>query len=114
MAYRHQPTSSPILSLDKKTTARHIETYMGGGGSPQPAPDPYAQDRIDQQKARAAYEKERQEVYIPRSKEMMAASDAQKTDFYKLINQYYRDTNPLRTTPVTDYSVPEDKRGLGI
>ena len=87
---------------------------MGGGGSPKPAADPYTQDRIDQQKARAAYEKERQEVYIPRSKEMLAASDTQKNDFYKLINQYYRDTNPLRTTPVTTYSVPEDKRGLGI
>lgn len=69
---------------------------MGGGGSsPQPAPDPYVQDRIDQQKRRDAYEKERQEVYIPRSKEMIAASDAQKNDFYKLINQYYRDTNPF-------------------
>jgi hypothetical protein len=88
---------------------------MGGGGSsPKPAPDPYTQDRIDQQNRRDAYEKERQEVYIPRSREMLAASDAQKTDFYKLINQYYRDTNPLRTKPVTDYSVPEDKRGLGI
>lgn len=87
---------------------------MGGGGSPQPAPDPYVQDRIDQQKARAAYEKERQDVYIPRSKEMIASSNEHTNNFYKLINQYYRDTNPLRTTPVTDYSVPEDKRGLGI
>ena len=88
---------------------------MGGGGSsPAPAPDPYAQDRIDQQKRRDAYEKERQDVYIPRSKEMIASSDAQRNEWYKLVNQYYRDTNPLRKVAVTDYSVPEDQRGLGL
>jgi hypothetical protein len=88
---------------------------MGGGGSkPQPAPDPYVQDRIDQQKRREAYEKERQDVYIPRSKEMIDSSNEQTNNFYKLINQYYRDTNEFRSKPVTDYSVPEDKRGLGI
>ena len=87
---------------------------MGGGGSPAPAPDPYAQDRVDQQRRREAYEKERQEVYIPRSKEMIASSDAQREQWYKLVNQYYRDTNPLRKVAVTDYSVPEDQRRLGV
>lgn len=87
---------------------------MGGGGSPAPAPDPYVQDRIDQQKRREAYDKERQEVYIPRSKEMLASSDAQRQEWYKLVNQYYRDTNPLRKVAITDYSVPEDQRGLGV
>jgi hypothetical protein len=88
---------------------------MGGGGrSPAPAPDSYAQDRIDQQKSRVAYEKERQEVYIPRSKEMIASANAQREQWYKLVNQYYRDTNPLRKVAITDYSVPEDQRGLGL
>ena len=88
---------------------------MGGGGSsPAPAPDPYVQDRVDQQKRREAYDKERQDVYIPRSKEMLASSDAQRQEWYKLVNQYYRDTNPLRKVAVTDYSVPEDQRGLGV
>jgi hypothetical protein len=87
---------------------------MGGGGSPAPAPDPYAQERVDQQRRRAEYEKERQEVYIPRTKEMLADRDEQVNQWYKLINQYYRDTNPLRSSAVTDYSVPEDKRNLGV
>lgn len=87
---------------------------MGGGSRPAPAPDPYTQDRIDQQKRREAYDKERQDVYIPRSKEMLASSDAQRQEWYKLVNQYYRDTNPLRKVAVTDYSVPEDQRGLGV
>jgi hypothetical protein len=87
---------------------------MGGQSSPAPAPDPYAQDRVDQQRRREAYDKERQEVYIPKSKEMMASSDAQRNEWYKMVNQYYRDTNPLRTKAVEDYSVPEDKRGLGV
>lgn len=88
---------------------------MGGGGSrPAPAPDPYAQDRIDQQKRREAYDKERQEVYIPKTKEMIESSNAQREQWYKLVNQYYRDTNPLRKVAVTDYSVPEDQRGLGV
>lgn len=88
---------------------------MGGGArSPAPAPDPYAQDRVDQQKRREAYEKERQDVYIPRTKEMLASSDEQRMQWYKLVNQYYRDTNPLRNKPVTDYSVPEDQRGIGV
>jgi hypothetical protein len=88
---------------------------MGGGGSqPAPAPDPYAEDRVDQKRRREAYEKERQEVYIPKSKEMIASSDAQRNEWYKMVNQYYRDTNPLRKVAVTDYSVPEDQRGLGL
>ena len=88
---------------------------MGGGGSsPAPAPDPYTQDRVDQQRRREAYDKERQEVYIPKTKEMIASSNAQREQWYKLVNQYYRDTNPLRRTAVTDYSVPEDQRGLGV
>jgi hypothetical protein len=88
---------------------------MGGGGSsPAPAPDPYTQDRTDQQRRREAYDKERQEVYIPKTKEMIASSNAQREQWYKLVNQYYRDTNPLRRTAVTDYSVPEDQRGLGL
>ena len=88
---------------------------MGGGGSsPAQAPDPYTQDRVDQQRRREAYDKERQEVYIPKTKEMIASSNAQREQWYKLVNQYYRDTNPLRRTAVTDYSVPEDQRGLGL
>ena len=84
----------------------------GGGGSPPPAPDPYAQERVDQQKRRAEYEKERQEVYIPRTKEMMDSRNDQIRNWYKLVNQYYRDTSPLRSSPVTDYSVPEDQRNI--
>jgi len=84
----------------------------GGGGSPPPAPDPYAQERVDQQKRRAEYEKERQEVYIPRTKEMMDSRNDQIRNWYKLVNQYYRDTNPLRSSPITDYSVPEDQRNI--
>lgn len=88
---------------------------MGGGGSqPAPAPDPYVDDRSDQKRRREAYEKERQEVYIPRTKEMIESSDAQRNEWYKMVNQYYRDTNPLRKVAVTDYSVPEDQRGLGV
>lgn len=86
----------------------------GGGGSPPPAPDTYAEDRAEQARRRAAYEKERQEVYIPRTKELLDSRDEQINNWYKLVNQYYRDTNPLRSTPVTDYSVPEDKRNLGV
>lgn len=86
----------------------------GGGGSPPPAPDPYAQERADSAKRRAEYDKERQEVYIPRTKEMLASNEAQRQQFFKLINQYYRDTNPLRKVAVTDYSVPEDQRNLGV
>jgi len=88
---------------------------MGGGGNaPAPAPDTYAQDRIDQQKRREACDKERQDIYIPKTKEMLASSDAQRQQWYKLVNQYYRDTNPLRKAAITDYSVPEDQRGLGV
>lgn len=86
----------------------------GGGGSPAPAPDPYVEDRAEQARRRAEYEKERKEVYIPRTKELLDSRDQQISNWYKLVNQYYRDTNPLRTTPVTDYSVPEDKRNLGV
>ena len=86
----------------------------GGGGSPPPAPDTYADDRAEQARRRAEYEKERREVYIPRTKELLDSRDQQISNWYKLVNQYYRDTNPLRTTPVTDYSVPEDKRNLGV
>jgi len=84
----------------------------GGGGGGSPPPDPYAQDRADQARRRAEYEKERQEVYIPRTKEMLASRDDEINRWYKLINQYYRDTNQLRSTPVTDYSVPDDKKNL--
>jgi hypothetical protein len=45
---------------------------------------------------------------------MIASSDAQRNEWYKMVNQYYRDTNPLRKVAVTDYSVPEDQRGLGV
>lgn len=91
---------------------------MGGGGqsapAAPPAPDPYAQDRIDQKARRDAYEKERQDIYIPKTKEMLASSDDQLNKWYSMVNQYYRDSNKVRETPITTTSVPDAKKGLGV
>ena len=76
----------------------------GGGGNPPPPPDPYAEERRQQALARERYEKERQEIYIPRTNAMMAQKDTEINNFYNIIDQYYKDTNPYRSTPVTEYS----------
>jgi hypothetical protein len=76
----------------------------GGGGSPPPPPDPYAEERRQQAIAREKYEKERQEIYIPRTNAMLAQKDIEMNNFYNLIEQYYKDTNQYRNTPVTEYT----------
>lgn len=76
----------------------------GGGGGGSPPPDPYAEERRQQALARERYEKERQEIYIPRTNAMLAQKDVELNNFYSMIDQYYKDSNPYRGTPITQYT----------